>query len=59
MKRNNKWEGYFFQLLVKLSTIMDFDYDIVPLTILGERSKDSSSWSGGIGMLSKGVSPLI
>jgi hypothetical protein len=54
MKRNNVWEGYFYQLLVNLATIMDFDHDIVELSTLGER-KNTSTWTGGIGLLAKGV----
>jgi len=54
MKKRDKWEGYFPTLLASLSTIMDFDYDIVHLSTLGERG-NSTSWSGGIGLLAKGV----
>jgi hypothetical protein len=54
MKKKDKWEGYFAQVLAMLSNIMDFDYDIVHLSTLGERS-NSSSWTGGIGLLAKGV----
>jgi hypothetical protein len=53
-KRDKAWEGYFPQVLGALSNIMDFDYDIVHLSTLGERG-NSSSWTGGIGLLSKGV----
>jgi hypothetical protein len=57
MKKRDKWEGYFPQLLASLSNIMDFDYDVVYLSTLGERG-NSTSWSGGIGLLAKGVSLL-
>ncbi|XP_065350646.1 ionotropic receptor 25a-like [Cloeon dipterum] len=56
--KNRKWEGYFPILLEELGRIMDFDADIVPLTALGERS-NTSTWTGGIGLLAKGDLDLI
>jgi hypothetical protein len=54
MKKRDKWEGYFAEVLAKLGVIMDFDYDIVTLSTLGERGS-GSTWTGGIGLLAKGV----
>ncbi|XP_059489229.1 ionotropic receptor 25a-like [Neocloeon triangulifer] len=57
-KRNGKWEGYYFSLLEELGRIMDFDYDVVTITMLGERL-NTSIWTGGIGLLAKGDLDLI
>jgi len=54
------WEGYCIDLLLKLSQLMDFDYEIVP-PANGEFGKryPNGTWDGMVGDLAMGVSNIF